>query len=97
MLKAYATVKEIELQINKAESELRELKWKLEEAKVKAFHEKMVNEFVNLDTEQKYDEFYRKNFVIRFGDDEVTIPNNALIWQGIEDLLKEYIEDTFEL
>lgn len=81
------------LTIEEVESVERAVNCELHAAEVKAFYEYLNNSMPNSDSMTAWDDFYAKNFEIRFGSQSITIENTAPIYEGIRCLLEEYIND----
>ena len=84
----YKTSSYIATQIEIKEKELRELRILEEHAKVREFYWH-INEQLRVMDEK----FYNTEWTISFGNKSVTLPNCAEVFQGIEQVLFDYMEE----
>ena len=77
-----------ESEIKKKEKELQELKALAEQAKIREFYFYIMEELRCGD-----EAFYNYSWTISFGEKTINIPNCADVFQGIEQVLCDYMED----
>ena len=84
----YRTSNYIATQIEIKEKELRELRILEENAKIREFYWHINERLRAMD-----EEFYNTDWTISFGDKSVTLPNCADVFQGIEQVIFDYMEE----
>lgn len=78
--------------------DIRDVKVAVESAlyvyKLKAFHEYVVNSLpCSFDDEDETDAFYDRKFTISFGNQTISIPNNADLYDAMVAMLEKEIEE----
>ena len=86
-MKFYNTSDYLTNEIAKKEAELKNLKKEVHDAQVREFYWH-INERLRVMDE----EFYNTDWTISFGEKSVTLPNCAEVFQGIEQVLFDYME-----
>ena len=84
----YKTTNYLKSEIAKKEAEIKQLKKEIFDAQVREFYWH-INERVRVMDE----DFYDTQWEISFGDKSVTLPNCAEVFQGIEQVLVDYMEE----
>jgi len=84
----YKTTNYLKSEIAKKEAEIKQLKKEIFDAQVREFYWH-INERVRVMDE----DFYDTQWEISFGDKSVTLPNCAEVFQGIEQVLFDYMEE----
>lgn len=83
----YYTASHFEEEIAKKEKELQELKMLKEHAEIREFYWHINSRLREMD-----EAFYNSEWVISFDGKTVTLPNCAEVFQGIEQVLFDYME-----
>lgn len=84
----YYTSSHFESEIAKKERELQELKALAEQAKVREFYFHIMEGLRCGD-----EEFYNTSWKISFGEKTVTLPNCAEVFQAVEQVIADYMEE----
>jgi hypothetical protein len=84
----YKTTNYLKSEIAKKEAEIKQLKKEIFDAQVREFYWH-INERLRVMDE----DFYNTQWEISFGDKSVTLPNCAEVFQGIEQVLFDYMEE----
>lgn len=84
----YYTSSHFESEIAKKEKELQKLKLLAEHAKIREFYFHIMEGLRCGD-----EEFYNTSWKISFGEKTITLPNYADVFQGIEQVIVDYMEE----
>ena len=87
-MKFYNTSDYLASEIAKKEAELKKLKKEVHDAQVREFYWHINSRLREMD-----EEFYNTQWTISFGNQSITLPNCAEVFQGIEQTIFDYMED----
>ena len=89
----YYTAEYLKEELAKAERHVAELKAQIEEAEVRGFYFHIKNAMPDFEDCEALDEFYNTNWEISFGSRTLRLDNCAQVYQDIEALLENYMDD----